>query len=351
MKRRPITGLLAVVLMSCSSSRCTQQQGVSPAPTTPVASTTEAASTSSAVASASSPTPTTPPDEDAMDVHKADSPLAAKLEVLRRGGRKTVPYTAPTADEEKAYRAWIALAMTKIDAGQPPPSPPDGFVVESLAGVWVLAEAPGRKRGAGALVLRPKPSSEVVIEAPHTFFDMGTLDIARVAFERSNARALIINTVYRYRSKDAAGGGGGEDEDSGSESDVAHAKKSFFLFAHEELGRLISSSSTVQSHGFSGSKMPGVSAIVSAANTSGAAPKVVAAMRAVAGLKTVHLYPDDIRTLGGTTNVEAGASQRAGRGFVHVEMSAELRDALKKDRPLLERTVDAIVGAVAASKP
>ena len=116
-----------------------------------------------------------------MDVHKADTPLAAKLEVLRRGGRKTVPYTAPTADEEKAYRAWIALAMTKIDAGQPPPSPPDGFVVESLAGVWVLAEAPGRKRGAGALVLRPKPSNEVVIEAPHTFFDMGTLDIARVA--------------------------------------------------------------------------------------------------------------------------------------------------------------------------
>ncbi len=337
MMRRSIAGVFGMMLVSCGSSRCSLRQRAASEPTPP------------ATAKPDAPSGARGADDEGAGARPTEGALDARLEVLRRGGRRSVAYAAPTADEERAYRAWFALALAKLDADLPPPPPPDGFVVEVIDGLWVLGEAAGRARGAGAVALRPRPAVEVLVEAPHTFFDIGTLPIARVAFERSRARALLVNTVHRYRAQAPASGG--DDEESSSASDVAHAERSFFLFAHEELTRALPRASAVQFHGFAAAKAPGVAAIVSASTTSGPAAQVAAAMRAVAGAPSaVRLFPDEVRILGGTTNVEAAASRRAGRAFVHVELASDAREQLQRDRALLERTVAAIVAA-AATRP
>ncbi len=38
----------------------------------------------------------------------------------------------------------------------------------------------------------------LIVEAPHTFFDRGTLPVALAIFEAQRARALILNTSHRY---------------------------------------------------------------------------------------------------------------------------------------------------------
>lgn len=361
MERRSLTvgGLLTALLVGCGSSRCTRG-GAAIGPEAP-----GSARPSSLPASTAPHVGGTPKTDDGGEPGRgpddegggaASSPLATRLDALRKGGRKAVAYRAPSAEEEANYRAWMRQALAKLDAAQPLPSAPAGFVLEQLDGLWLLAEAHDARRGAGALALRARPRVEVLVEAPHTFFDRGTLGVAVAAFERAQARALLVNTVHRYRSREAGREGregregrGGDDDDATTnvESDVAHAPRSFFSFAHDELTRALPAASAVQLHGFAAARAPGVAAIVSAANTTGQAGAVAAALRGVAGVGTVQLYPDEARMLGGTTNAQAGLSRQAGRPFVHVEMSSDLRGRLDPGSPLLGSVVDAIVGALA----
>jgi hypothetical protein len=270
--------------------------------------------------------------------------LAARLEELRRGGRRDIPYRPPEPAEERAYSDWVLAVARAATAGEDPSAalPPPGFVLERIHDMWLLAEVHEQRRGAGAVVLRPGAASPVLVEAPHTFFDVGTLPIALAAFDAGRCRALLINTVHRYASRRGDVDTGSDDDDGGVVSDVAHAPSSFFLAAHRVLLGSAPPLRTVQLHGFADDKAPGADLILSASGTGGPVDAVATRLREVLG-EGVRRYPQDVRILGGTKNVQAAASREAAAPFLHVEMSRSLRDRLVNDADLRRRVGAALV--------
>jgi hypothetical protein len=270
-------------------------------------------------------------------------PLLDSLRDARRSG--SAAYRPPTPDERAAYTAWVrALARAAWTDRLPTESPPEGFAGRlALDGsLWVLLEQPTQKRGAGLIVVRPGRGSPLVIEAPHTFFDEGTLEIALLVFHGVRARALIVNTMHRFD-------GANEDQRQegtakmGAPADVAHDPDSFFTTGHGAL--LAAEPSTVlQLHGFADATAPGVMAVVSAAKTSADVHAVARALRDALGDDRVRTYPDEIDVLGGTTNAQAKVSRKQEVPFIHLELSRTLRRTLLTDPVLAERFVLALRG-------
>lgn len=326
LSRRLVLGALAA-LPGCSPGTCHRE--------------TVGGHASSAGASCVAPPP-------ADTVHS--EMLFARLKELRSGGRDQVAYREPTEVEVSDYRAWIRAVLGASGDAASAAAPP-GFVLERLPGdTLLLAEKRENRRGAGAVVIRLSgAAADAVVEAPHTFFDIGTLPIAIAAFERGRARALVINTVHRNSARaradaTAAGADGATDEEDGepSPSDMAHAERSFFLAAHEELGAAWPQATTLQFHGFRDEQSADTSVILSAAGTSSGLDGALVSLRRLLGDDAVRSFPQQVRLLGGLTNVEARASARSGRRFVHIEMSRSLRDRLVGDETLLGCFVGAL---------
>jgi hypothetical protein len=210
------------------------------------------------------------------------------------------------------------------------------------------ALADNTSNAVAAIAIRAGRAREVAVEAPHTFFDRGTLPIAATAFEAMSARALLVNTVHRYSALRERPEGmderGDEDEAAAkrSASDVAHAPSSFFQAAHEALLEGVPGIWAIQVHGFHDAAAPGVSVIVSAAGTRADAAGAASACRTRLGDDGVKAYPTEIGILGGLTNVQARSSARAGAPFYHVEIGRSLRDRLGADAAARRRFAEAL---------
>jgi hypothetical protein len=257
------------------------------------------------------------------------------------------PFVPATPAELTAYGAWFSEVLGAALTDRLPESPPPpGFAgrFTDRGELWLLAEADDTRRGAGLAALRPGKSRPFVIEAPHTFFDRGTLEIALAVFERLEARALLVNTMHR-----SSGATPEQREDEirrgTSKSDLAHVAQSFYSTAHSELVRADPELVVIQIHGFKDDHVPGTGAVVSAAKTRGDAKAVAAALRRALPSTTVKVYPDEVDTLGGTQNRQAELSRTSRAPFVHVELSATLRTALNADADLAARFVDALAAA------
>jgi hypothetical protein len=177
--------------------------------------------------------------------------------------------------------------------------------------LWILRELEGERAGAGFYALRAK-GLPVCIQAPHTFFDQGTGELALATFAKLRASCLCTNTVHRR------------------EVDVAHAEQSIFLAATQ--GLLDARKwPVVQLHGFARDSLPqNVAAVVSEG-----APRTTASARLQKALQLepgrVLLYPRDTRELGGTKNVVGARARAAGALFLHIELSPEARQRLLAD--------------------
>jgi hypothetical protein len=214
-----------------------------------------------------------------------------------------------------------------------------GFEIVDLpdiAGAMLVREVESRRRGGGAYVVRGGSRSHLIVQAPHTFFDEGTLPLACELFQRADAAALFINTVHRYKgaAPDAAGN---------HPADVAHAPDSLFEAATEGALTAIAGLTAVQVHGFA-ARESGARAVVSSGDKRGASPlatRAKAALDAVVG-GGVLLFPDDTSELGATTNVQGNYLRQHGGRFLHVEMSEGLRRELQADPALRERALTAL---------
>jgi len=313
---------------------------------------------------------------------EATKALAERLTKLRKGGRRTVTYKPPRDGEERAYAAWVRDALVAAtERGTPPEKGPEGFTLRVLGDVWLLEETRKKKRGAGVVVIRTGLARPILIEAPHTFFDAGTLPIAIDVFDAQNARVLMVNTVHRYidRPKDQDAGAkdagakdekaadededkaaeedtAGDDEDTGLDrdetddadagapvvaSDVAHADHSLFHAAHRELVTLVSGAVTVQIHGFRDDKAD-ADVIVSASKSNGDAAGLAARLSTGLPDGKVSVYPTDVQILGGTLNMQARASRDLGSPFFHIEISRSTRDKLGSDKTARARFAAAL---------
>ena len=249
----------------------------------------------------------------------------------------------------------------------------------------VLRERPGEARGAGAYVFRVGPSTpsagaEVLLQAPHAYFDLHTGRIAAaIMFDPKgpHPRALFVNTLQRYQRGEP---------DPHSPADVCHRPEHLFTWATDRaIGALdapdfdanpvaaadladagvapprrasgTTSSSrlgiddldapppyrhsrpahlgapvVVQLHGFDADGVPpGTRAIVSEgfARTP-SAPLAALGDRLTATLGAgVAVYYRDLKRLGGTTNVQGRLCDGRAR-FVHLELARTVRVALRK---------------------
>ncbi|WP_438013697.1 hypothetical protein WMF18_22480 [Sorangium sp. So ce315] len=349
----------------------------------------------SPVQSAAEPVMAAQPDNGEQEA------LGEQIAPLRKGGRHLIA-EPPDDAEDAAYVAWVTAAGLAAQNQQPPPTPPPGFALRAVPGrdLWVLSEEAKdkeRRRGAAAVVLRTGAAASLIVEAPHTFFDRGTLPIALAVFEAQRARALVVNTSHRYGGRpkpgDAVGedegaeeGGGEGGEGAGGEAadrettggggpgaggrghggsggargesraararlaaslafaDVAHAERSFFLSAHRALLQRFPGIPAVQLHGFQDGSAPDAAAIASAVGPGADLERLLAPLRAVVSDGKVLAYPADIDKLGGATNVQARWSRQMGAPFYHVELSRTLRDKLIKDTEFRRRFAAAFAG-------
>ncbi|MBK7826147.1 hypothetical protein [Nannocystis sp.] len=263
-------------------------------------------------------------------------------------------YLAPDAAQQAAVAALIRGMLA-----EPSPAPAAlaeaaraaGFVVEgwTIAGQRYLAarELAERRGGGGAYLVRAeaRASSAVILEAPHGFFDLGTERIALELFVagRGWPRALFVNTVHRYLGAD-----GVKRRQAESPADPCHSPGHLLAVATAAAVESLPGVEVVQLHGFGDDEaeagaMP--AAIVSGGRAEAATPRSrVVAQRLAQGLGVaVGLFPVDTDRLGATTNVQGRAvQQREGASFVHLEMSAALRQRLRDDPAARAQFADAL---------
>ncbi|MEY4547181.1 MAG: hypothetical protein RL685_3376 [Pseudomonadota bacterium] len=287
-----------------------------------------------------------PPLQPPASAGEAISRLRREVEELRQGGKSSVDYRAPTADELNDFRSWVdgrLRSLTDSAAGEV--AAPAGFRLLDLGSIGpLLAEERHQRRGAGVLALRAGATQPWVIEVPHSFFDEGTLEVGLNAFVLTNARALLVNTVHRYRSRASAPADGADtsdDDDDSVSSDVAHAESSFFLTAHTALVDSLGDVGVVQLHGYGDASAPKADVVISAAGSRADPVPAAKALERALGLR-VAVYPKQIRKLGGTKNVQARYSISVGRPFLHVEMSRSLRKELTAEPERLRAFIGAL---------
>jgi hypothetical protein len=281
------------------------------------------------------------------------------MDLIQTLRRKKTTYRDPTTAERAGYSVWVERAVRTLEASPTDAvevlrpleaSAPAGFrlsrAVSAGSELWLLHELPGSERGAGVVVLRAGPARPLVVQAPHTFHDGNTLEIAWSAFETLGARALLLNTVHRFGRPGAS-----RPEDAASPADVAHNAQSFFAAAHEALARGLPGSLALQLHGFRDEQAPGAEVIVSAAGTAARLETLLGALRAHFVPERVRHYPTQVRVLGGTTNVQALWSRSQGLPFVHLELSRTLRTRLAKDEGERRRFGEALGAALETSPP
>jgi hypothetical protein len=279
----------------------------------------------------------------------AGSELEQALTPLRRAPGT---YQAPSEPQRAQWKDWFAHLLTSAVAETlPSRAAPEGFAGRFVDGgaIWLVAEQGATKTGAGAYAIRPRAKNDVVIQAPHTFFDQGTLPLALTLFQTLDARVLMINTLHR-------GGAANQDEvdderieraRSGKEdADLAHTTDSYYQVAHSLFGAEWPRTRFIQLHGFRDEKVPGVSVIVSGAGTQFDPLPVARALNDVFGAGTARVYPDEVKKLGGTTNAQARACKEAGWSFLHLEIAASLRQRMERQASLREQFAQALAQAM-----
>ncbi|AKT42085.1 hypothetical protein [Chondromyces crocatus] len=312
-------------------------------------STSDPSVSSTSAASASPTSEPAPSDASASPARPGSdlAPIEHLFRLVRRGGGRDLKFVPPDPAETRTYGVFIAALVRRVSDPAAPPADtiarevgrlPPGFEVKPLLGrgdLLAVVERDDQRRGAGALLLRVGPARRLVVEAPHTFYDGGTLPIGIAAFEGLKARALLINTVHRYAATNHKPPG--DDEAGGSASDVAHIPMSHFGSAHEALLDVDPRFLTLQLHGFKDESAPGVDMVLSPSRTKLDVAPIAARLREHLTSVEIRTYPTEIDKLGGTTNVQAAVSTRRRATFLHVEMSRSLRSRLEKDpRPLVE---------------
>ena len=291
------------------------------------------------------PASTTSRPEVAMPKPPPFLDCPAALVATRRGGTDADRYAVPTDAERDTFRELVARIVRSGAAGRDGAATLAASVgfeivdVPELHGVVLVREVPTKRRGGGAYLVRLDSSSTLFVQAPHTFFDEGTLPLACELFARGDAHALYIDTAHRYKAAEA-------DEKGSHPADVAHAPASLFQAATEGALRASPRVTVVQVHGFavrdadtqvvvsSGERVPGNALVARVAQ---------ALSRTTTG---VLRFPEDTTELGATTNVQGSAVRKAGGQFVHVEIQSGLRRTLLSDAELRGRFLGALAGAV-----
>lgn len=226
---------------------------------------------------------------------------------------------------ERSFAGLVAGAAT---------NPPNGFTLRPVNDPLqaILVEEPaGSCRGGGSYLLRQGAGAiPLLISAPHRNADLLTGTLTMRFFIEGRARAAAWNSVPR-RSACA------EDD-----SDIARLDRHPFTAFTSAFARAHPNGRVVQVHGFDvGRRLTAAARTASIILSSGSRDisptlEVIAAcLRRDLPALNVALFPLDVNELGATRNAQGRSLRRLGfQGFVHAELSLELRRRLDDDTDL-----------------
>lgn len=244
-----------------------------------------------------------------------------------RGGRYETPASDETGRAEHLFQSLLngtapaALAPELAALALDLQSPDDGATL-------VLREAAGALRGRGFYVLRPALLGPV-LQVPHAFKDRLTREIGLQLFAEGRFSAAAWNTVPRWSEE------GGRRLDA----DLAHLPDSYFTAFTRALSKQARRTPILQIHGFDGGKRknaPAAELDLILSNGSGKSDhrlhRMARCFERTLAVKAA-VFPDEVRELGATTNVQARVLREGQRfDFVHLEMNAALRQRLVENR-------------------
>jgi hypothetical protein len=229
-------------------------------------------------------------------------------------------FVVPTEEQRAAFSALVADVARAAPSGVLPATTTDraaalGFALRQDGGVAVLSDAPGALRGAGVVAVRLGAlPSELVLQAPHPFFDVGTGEIGAAMFDAGGVRALVVASANR----DAAEG-----------ADPAHAPAGWFQSATDGLATALPRPLFVQVHGF-GAKTSEACAVVSEGPTRlepGRIERIALDLVGVLGCTTVRTGAE-VPALAARTNAQ-GKLLVDRAAFLHLELAAGVREDLR----------------------
>ena len=187
--------------------------------------------------------------------------------------------------------------------------------------------SPGRCRtvrgstrfGVGAL------PAEMVLQAPHPFYDLGTGALVAKIFDEYPVRVACFATANRKRPG----------------NDVAHVASTRFQSATQGIVDALAAPVLVQLHGF-GSRTTSHDAVLSSGPLPVKSGVVVRrAKRMASQLGWQVATGADVPQLAGRTNLQARLLRGPAR-FVHVELSRDARKQLMERPPQLNAFVDVL---------
>lgn len=191
------------------------------------------------------------------------------------------------------------------------------FTVVESDGLITLVESSPPLRGAGIYIINKDANNDVLIQAPHSFYDRKTAQIASQLMQENNLKALSISSVHR------------------KVADMAHLKDSVFLAFARAFSSMYSAPRIIQLHGFNENKRLqtySVDFILS----NGTASRYQKLTRQAECLSrklrsSTKIYPLNVSVLGGTKNSTGRMLRSMGvSGFEHIEIGSKMRQTLKR---------------------
>jgi len=214
--------------------------------------------------------------------------------------------------------------------------------------VWTPVDASG---GHASVAYRPVAQRQLIVEAPHPFFDLTTATEALAIFEAVGGRALIVAGTHRCANAGQPSGCDGTTAACGSSgsyptSDMAHTTDSLFQAAHVAVAELHGGDWIVNLHGMSGAGVHISNGTTFATAADSPVALLAGALAAELPGETIascNDYPGATTTssLCGTTNVQGravngapaactDAATRATGRFVHLEQSSAVRSQAQR---------------------
>lgn len=242
----------------------------------------------------------------------------------------------PVTDMDEAGYLQAELAFSHLAAGrsQTPPTGFTSYLVDTPFRGMTVDEPEGRCRGGGTYLLRSESGLlPLLITAPHRGADRHTGPLAMALMVEGRARAAGWNSVPR-RSSCKSG-----------TSDLARIARHPFTALSAGFARAYPNGRVVQVHGFDRNRRTtpegkAASIILSNGSTfvSPTLRALVACLRHSLPSENVAVFPTDVSELGALRNAQGRRLRAIGfEGFVHAELSLDLRERLMSDYSLRRR--------------
>lgn len=272
----------------------------------------------------------------AVAVAWAGTPTWEQARTLRNDDH----YAVPSSEDRLALAELAADLLRAAPSGNVPAHAQDravllGWRLEVEGDRLWLHQPPAEAAGGGLLAVRlGELPAEVVLQAPHPYYDKHTGRITGLLFDGGGVRAMMVATAHR---------------DATPESDASHAIDSAFQALTLGVAAGTTDPLVVQLHGFS-SKTSEADAVVSEGSArlggSSGVEEAALMLRGVLGLEDVVDGRDE-PALGARRNVQGRALADTTR-FLHIELALEVREALRGDADLRDRLRGALVGLAGA---